>query len=427
MQIDIIDNRDDLDRLERDWRAVYAADPQAHYFVSWTWMSHWLDTAIKEWIVLAARSDSDPSRHVAFFALRPITRFKKGAGLYNELAVACRGLGSYSGLICDPAVEDRAIPALAQCLLGMNWANLNLESFNVSDERFALFQACFPQKTFRTHKLAIFDDIADKDISLCPCLALPDDWETYLAEKLSSNTRQKVRRFLRKVDDGDEFRITHADGDTVERDIDTLLRLWGTKWDEEKGDAAEEIKKVNRLMLRHCFDSDALFLPTIWQGDRPLGALAIVVDQVKKSYLFKITGRDETFKGPPPGFILHAHAIRHAIANGIRTYDFLLGNEAYKYLFGSVDRQVRNVAIATKTGRNPNRKLAARDLPGAVKLAERLRKSGKLGEAERAYRQILESDTAHQPALLGLVSLLQTKGDTKGAQKLMASMLKAPS
>jgi CelD/BcsL family acetyltransferase involved in cellulose biosynthesis len=390
-------------------------------------MSHWLAKAIKQWVVLAVRSDTDASRHVAFFALRPITRFKKGIGLYNELGVACQGMSNYTGLICDPAVEDRAIPALAQCLQGMHWANLNLESFKMSDERFELFRKSFPQTTFRTRKLTYLDDIDGRDPSLCPSLSLADDWETYLATKVGSNTRQKIRRFLRKVDEGDEFRITHADGDTAERDLDTLLRLWGTKWDEKKGDAADEIKKVNRLMLLHCFRKDALFLPTLWQGDRPLGALVIVVDRVKKSYLFKITGRDETFKGPPPGFILHAHAICHAIANGMRTYDFLQGNDPYKYLFGSEDRRVRFVALATKNGRNLNKTLDVRSLANAVKLADRLRQSGKLGEAERAYRQILESDTGHQPALLALVSLLQTKGDTKGAQKVMSSMLKAPS
>ena len=78
MQIDIIDDLERLKALEQDWIAVYEADPEAPFFVSWTWMSHWLETAIKQWIVLAVRSSTDASRHVAFFALRPATRFKKG-------------------------------------------------------------------------------------------------------------------------------------------------------------------------------------------------------------------------------------------------------------------------------------------------------------------------------------------------------------
>ena len=335
---------------------------------------------------------------------------RRGVGLYNELVVACQGMGNYTGLICDPAVEDQAIPALAQHLQRMYWANLNLESFHISDRRFELLRKGFSQKTFKTQKLPIIEHMRETDPGICPYLTLPDEWETYLAERLSSNTRQKVRRFLRKADAADEFRITHADADTVERDLDTLLSLWGSMWDEEKGKQAEDIKKINRIMMLHCFEHDALYLPVIWQGDRPLGVLAIVVDRTKKSYLFKITGRDESFKGPPPGFILHAHAIRHAIENGIRTYDFLLGNEPYKYLFGSDDHRLRNMAIATKNGRNLNDTLDTRGLPNAVKLAEGLHKAGQPGPAERAYRQILETDATCQPALYGLVSLLQGQG-----------------
>jgi CelD/BcsL family acetyltransferase involved in cellulose biosynthesis len=251
---------------------------------------------------------------------------------------------------------------------------------------------------------------------------LPGDWESFLSNRLGSNTRQKIRRFLRKTDAGEDFRISHADTDTFARDLDILLDLWGIMWDEEKGDDAREIKKVNRLMLTACFDDGALYLPVMWQGDRPLGALAIVADDEKKSFLFKIAGRDETFNGPPPGFILHAHAIRHAIENGMRRYDFLPGNDAYKYTFGATDRRVRNVAIQTRNGRNLNKTLERLTLARAVAMAERLRQTGKLAEAERAYRQILDTEPGLQPAVLGLVTLLETKGDRRGAKKLLASL-----
>lgn len=423
MHIDVIEGSDELAGLERDWRAVYDADPEAHYFVSWPWMSCWLKSAIKDWVVLAARPDGDDTRHVAFLALRPIVRFKRGTGLINQLVVACHGMSIYTGLVCDPAAEGDALPALARRLQEMQWASLELENFDMSDRRFALFETAFPVKTVKTTRLARFENAGGKDMGRCPAIDLPDDWETYLASAVGANTRQKIRRFLRKTDAGEEFRITHADADSFARDLDILLDLWGAMWDEEKGAEAQEIKKVNRLMLTSCFEAGALYLPVMWLGERPLGALAIVVDQVKRSYLFKITGRDENFTGPPPGFILHAHAIRHAIANGMRRYDFLPGNDSYKYLFGATDRRVRNVAIETKNGRNLNTTLDPRTLGRAVAMADRLRQTGKTAEAERAYRQILATDPGAQQAVLGLVNLLESKGDRKGAKRLMSSLL----
>jgi CelD/BcsL family acetyltransferase involved in cellulose biosynthesis len=73
----------------------------------------------------------------------------------------------------------------------------------------------------------------------------------------------------------------------------------------------------------------------LWREETPLGALASFVDPQKASLLFYIGGRDESVDNPPPGLVLHAHSIRHAIANGFRTYDFLRGNEGYKYSLGA--------------------------------------------------------------------------------------------
>ncbi|MFX8797557.1 GNAT family N-acetyltransferase, partial [Acinetobacter baumannii] len=84
-----------------------------------------------------------------------------------------------------------------------------------------------------------------------------------------------------------------------------------------------------------------MYLPTLWKEDRPLAALATLIDRRKHAFLFYMTGRDETFDGPPPGVILHAHSIRHAIAGGFTEYDFLRGNESYKYSFGVKERRIR--------------------------------------------------------------------------------------
>ena len=58
-------------------------------------------------------------------------------------------------------------------------------------------------------------------------------------------------------------------------------------------------------------------MPVLWQGDRAICVFAFLIDDRKKTYNFYIGGRDESVKGPPVGLVLHAYAIRHAIANGI--------------------------------------------------------------------------------------------------------------
>jgi CelD/BcsL family acetyltransferase involved in cellulose biosynthesis len=70
-----------------------------------------------------------------------------------------------------------------------------------------------------------------------------------------------------------------------------------------------------------------------------------LIDERKAVMHFCIVGRDESFNDPSPGLVLHAHSIRMAIARGIRTYDFMRGNEPYKYSFGACDRQVRPIVV----------------------------------------------------------------------------------
>ena len=70
--------------------------------------------------------------------------------------------------------------------------------------------------------------------------------EAYLDHDLSANTRQKIRRLLRKVDNSGEFRITHTTAETVERDLAILLDFWVSKWGSRKGNSADSMRKIYR-------------------------------------------------------------------------------------------------------------------------------------------------------------------------------------
>ena len=87
---------------------------------------------------------------------------------------------------------------------------------------------------------------------LCFTAALPDNLDDYLDNVLSTNTRQKLFRFLRKID-ADKLRITRADADTYEREIDTLLKLLQVKRGARKGDRLAAVLHNNRHLLRDSF------------------------------------------------------------------------------------------------------------------------------------------------------------------------------
>jgi tetratricopeptide (TPR) repeat protein len=228
---------------------------------------------------------------------------------------------------------------------------------------------------------------------------LPADWETYLNETVSQNTRKKVRRYFRQIEESNEFRITHTDAGTIERDLNTLLSFWQTKWEPKKGERLTRIMLANyRNMLTACFGAGSLFVPVLWQGDKALAVEAMFIDAKSRTLLSLVGGRDLTFDKPPPSFVLHMYSIRWAIENGFKVFDFLRGNEPYKYSFGSQDCRIECMRVRTNTRRNLSGRLEPRSLPLAVELAEERFLAGQFAEAERACRQILDTQPEHTGA-----------------------------
>ncbi len=425
MQVDVIDDMDGFLRLREQWDAIYAADPEAQFFLSWTWLSVWLRQLENGWIVLAARSGAGAGGYAGFFPLRLRTEFKAANGaLHNEINMAGNYAADYTGFICAPGTDDAVVNAFARHLKRMRWTRLNFENLLMSPRRMSILMRHFAAKNFVVREEARVNARDGIDNCVCPIARLPADWDAYLAG-LSANTRQKARRVLRQLDNGGDLRVTLSGPQTYERDIGVLLDFWATKWAPRKGSRMPGILGMNRRMLTRCAEVDALFLPVLWHGEKPVGVLASFVDREKKSLLFYMGGRDETFNTPPPGFLLHAYSLRHAVTNGIASYDFLRGNEPYKYSFGVEERRIACIAVATRTGRNNGDKLDLRSIPLALERANALHESGRFADAERIYRQVVDADPAHANALYCYAQLLaktQRWGAAKRAYKTLLAL-----
>jgi CelD/BcsL family acetyltransferase involved in cellulose biosynthesis len=423
MQIDVITRPEELKNLRKNWDDLYARDPDAHFFVSWAFLSTYLRRFEGTWFILAARTGPKGSAYVALLPLKLRTRMRRKTGeFYHEINMGGNHAADYTGIVCAPESAHRAIAAFAKHLKAMHWASLHLENLRMSESRVRCLTEHLADNRLTFRRMKRVNQRDNVDNCICPAIDLPDTWERYLAHNLSSNTRQKMRRYLRKLENSSEFRITHADASTVQRDVEILLDLWRIKWTERKGDLVPGLVKSNRLLFRHAFESGTLFLPVLWHHDRPLSALAIFVDPVKKSMLFHMVGRDETTDILPSGLILHGHCIRLAIEQGFRTYDFLRGNEPYKYSFGVRETVLNCTLVRTKTGRNLGDRLDSRALGGAFREATRLQTKGQFPQAENVYRQILNTDPHYSQALYALGHLVGAKGDHREAGKCFETL-----
>lgn len=421
VHIDIIETLPSLATLEDNWNAVYDADDEAQVFLSWQWLSGWLSCIEGPWFILAAKAgDAADQPYVAFLPLRLQTKVEK-SDVTSDMRMAGNHAADYTGIVCRPEAENKVIPAFARYIKQMNWARLNLENVRMSERRARLLLACFPKASFNSTEVSRVNKVDGIDNGVCPYLPLPKDWNGYL-DSLSANTRQKIRRLMKQVDTPGEYRITVSTAETLARDLKTLLGFWETKWRPRKGDRVDSLVRSNGVMLTRSFQSGMLFLPTFWHGDRPVAALATLVDPRKRTFSFYMTGRDETFEGPPSGVILHAFSIRHAIANGFTEYDFLRGNEAYKYSFGCAERKIRCTVLETRNGRNLGGKLDPRGIADVLQQATALHRKGQTADAEVGYRRILELQPKHADALHRLGQLLAAKGDFAAARRIFRTL-----
>jgi CelD/BcsL family acetyltransferase involved in cellulose biosynthesis/Tfp pilus assembly protein PilF len=414
MRVDVIDTAEKLAALEANWNAVYDADPDAHFFLSFPWISKWLARVTYPSLVLAVRADEDASDYVAFLPIWIKTKERKTGELYNVVHMGGNHFSDYTGLLCRPELQELAIPALADGLKQLNWRQIYFQDIRISDERLAILMKSFRKKDFNIEEEA--EEIQDGiNLNISPAAQLADSWDAYLDTKLSANTRQKLRRLLRQFEASKDLRITHADKDTLDRDIEILLRFWADRWGRQKGDRLEGILENNRVMLRHMFAAGRLFLPIMWNGEKPVGALSIFTDPVKKACHFLAGGRDQMFQGPSPGLLMHAYSIRHAIQEGFRQYDFMRGDESYKYSFGVENSRLRTLIVATNNKKNLGGKLDIHCIEIAIRRALQNHRNGLKEKAEVGYRTILEVSPKSIAAHYGLGRILAERGDQAAA------------
>ena len=417
MHIDVITKYEDFLALKETWNSLYEKDPDAQFFLSWAFLSTYIRRYEGGWFILAARL-GEGTPYVALLPLRMRTRMSKKTGqFHNEINMAGNYAADYTGIICAPEFVDRAVPALAKHLRKMHWAKLHLENLRMSERRLRFFLKNLADERLDIRKMTRVNKVDGINNCTCPSLDLPGSWDAYLEQKLGSNTRQKFRRFLRRVEGSDEFRITHADASTIDRDIGILLEFWRVKWTPRKGNLVPGLLKSNRLLFKNAFESGTLFLPILWHGEKPLCALAFFIDPVKRAMLFHMTGRDETTDVIPSGMVLHAYCIRRAIEQGYRIYDFLRGDEPYKYTFAAKDTVINCMLVQTKTGRNLGERLDTRSVATVFRQATEFHAANQLVKAEAAYRQILQVDAKHARTLYVLGQLQSTKGDHWEAAK----------
>ncbi len=390
MHVERVETVERLSEIELDWDELYKADPAANIYLSASFILSIVKRTTVNFRILVAWTDE--KRCVGALPLHIKTRWSKTAQrLCNDLDMLGHVFDAdYTGILCDPDHEAAVCAAFARDVSAMSFARLILSYFSGPTSRLESFCAGFDPETFNTaHSERRINDGETNNL-VCPYIELPDEFSAYL-DKLSSNSRQKLRRLLRKLDADPELRITRSTPTTYGRDARILGELWYRRHAARKGEkrASKMAARTSEVLVAG-LASGRMFLPVLWRGGAPVAAQANYIDPVKRHALFHVGGRDEAIRDLAVGLLLQAHSIRWSIAHGLRRYDFTIGDEPYKYSLGGFDREIAYVEVSTKTGVNRGGRL---DEGSRTDVASRIRRyaaKGRDDDARTAARQALE-------------------------------------
>ena len=167
-----------------------------------------------------------------------------------------------------------------------------------------------------------------------------------------------------------------------------LSDLWYSKHVAQKGEQrATHLAALFKDVIMLGLATGIVYLTVLWRRDKPVAAQANYIDLVKRHSLFHVAGRDQTARDLSAGLMLQAHAIRWSIANGLKRYDFTIGDEAYKYSLGGIDRKITSAEVYAEKGTNWNDRLDDSCREEVFKVIKKFGKEGRSLDAQAAAKQ----------------------------------------
>jgi CelD/BcsL family acetyltransferase involved in cellulose biosynthesis len=187
-------------------------------------------------------------------------------------------------------------------------------------------------------------DILLEPVQPSPYITLPGDWDTYLAG-IKKKQRHEIRRKLRRLEEsGVDWRWYIVDDpSTLESEIEDFIKLM--LQDESKLQfLREEMQEHMRRMGRCAFNEGFLQLSFL-EIDGHKAATKMIFDYRNQLWAYN-SGVNYQLGEYSPGWILLSLLLQWANERGYSEFDFMRGDEEYKYRFGAVDRYVMRARLA---------------------------------------------------------------------------------
>lgn len=317
---------DDLGRIVPAWNALLARCPRTTIFDTPDWLLPAAATFPVEPLVVVVQAGDAllgvlPLARCRVRGLRTIRALGSGGSAYS--------VSDYLGATAIPGAEQTLAAAAVDVLCREPWDVLDLQEVAADS---VLGDAILAALGKSSCHLAV--EISGHSHRL----SLPPSWSAYVLG-LSRNMREVLERKDRKLEREHhvQYRLV-TDAGELPLAMQHLFDLHTARW-QQRGEAgifrSEHLQRFHLAVARRALERGALDLSLLIVDGRPLA-----VDygfRLSDTHFFYAAGFD-----PSPqwaryslGSILRGRSIQRAIADGVKTYDFLRGDREYKQRYGT--------------------------------------------------------------------------------------------
>ncbi|MFZ5909348.1 MAG: GNAT family N-acetyltransferase [Chloroflexota bacterium] len=171
-----------------------------------------------------------------------------------------------------------------------------------------------------------------------PYIPLPGDFETYLSS-IDKKQRHEIRRKMRRAEESSQevrwYIVT--DETTLDAEAEACCRLMAQD-PAKQAFLTQTMRSQMKATIHAAFKAGYLQL-AFMEVDGQKAAGYLNFDYGGRIWVYN-SGLDQGFRELSPGWVLLAHLLQWANEHGRREFDFMRGDEEYKYRFGAVNRRV---------------------------------------------------------------------------------------
>lgn len=313
---DVITDASELDSMRAEWSELWNRCPEATPFQTPEWLLPW-------W-----RAFGNGRLHTLLIRDRGcLVAAMPGYVLDGCFQLLGVGTSDHLDLLVEPGFERDAVRVILGCLTseGAPWRQCEFQQLPPNSP---LLHADVTS-SWR-------DEVEVQDV--CPVLSLPGRLED-LRETVPNHQLRNVRYYQRRAERVGAVRFESASKENLHELLSALFNLHRRRWKEQGLPGVLEDTAV-RMFLRDASAalqvSNLLRLHALRVEDRIVAVLYGLAG--KRRFHFYTSGFDPAFSQLWIGNLLIYHTIEEAIGEGLEEFDFLRGQESYKYLWGAKDR-----------------------------------------------------------------------------------------